>query len=116
MAQRLPHQEGSKAALNEIAASVHSGSYIEPTKQTLAEFTKEWLIAAEPTIQPATHFRTPGTCGCTSYLASARRLLRRVDAGMLNALYAALPADGKQSNGGGGPSPSSVHYVHTILR
>jgi integrase len=42
-------------------------------------------------------------------------LLRRIDAGMLNGLYADLLADGKQSNGGGGLSPRSVPYVHTIV-
>jgi hypothetical protein len=41
--------------------------------------------------------------------------LRRIDAGMLNGLYAELLADGKQSNGGGGLSPRSVRYVHTIV-
>ena len=41
--------------------------------------------------------------------------LRRIDGGMLNALYAQLLADGKQSNGGGGLSPRSVRYVHTIV-
>jgi integrase len=41
--------------------------------------------------------------------------LRRIDAGMLNGLYADLLANGKQSNGGGGLSPRSVRYVHTIV-
>ena len=44
--------------------------------------------------------------------------LRRVDAGMLNALYAALLADGKltTANGGnGGLSARSVRYIHTII-
>ena len=41
--------------------------------------------------------------------------LRRIDGGMLNALYAQLLADVKQSNGGGGLSPRSVRYVHTIV-
>jgi hypothetical protein len=41
--------------------------------------------------------------------------LPRIDAGMLNGLYAALLADGKKSHGGAGLSPRSVHYVHTIL-
>jgi integrase len=44
--------------------------------------------------------------------------LRRVDAGMLNALYAALLAEGKltTANGGsGGLSARSVRYIHTIV-
>jgi hypothetical protein len=46
----------AERALSEIIASVHAGSYIEPTKQTLREFTSEWLAAIEPTIRPATHY------------------------------------------------------------
>jgi integrase len=59
--------------------------------------------------------RTPGTCGCTSYRASARWLC------VASTLACSMPCTphywrtGKQSNGGGGLSPSSVHYVHTIL-
>jgi hypothetical protein len=88
---------------------------VEPTKQTLREFTDEWLAAIVPTIRPATHY---------SYARNMRlhvlpRLgsveLRRIDAGMLNGLYAAMLADGKQSNGGGRLSPRSVSYVHMIL-
>jgi integrase len=41
--------------------------------------------------------------------------LRHIDAGRLNALYAHLLADGKKSNGGGGLSPRSVSYLHTIV-
>jgi integrase len=33
----------------------------------------------------------------------------------MHGLYAELLADGKQSNGGGGRSPRSVRYVHTIV-
>ncbi len=46
----------AERALSEIISSVHAGSYIEPTKQTLREFTSEWLAAIEPTIRPATHY------------------------------------------------------------
>lgn len=41
--------------------------------------------------------------------------LRRIDAGMLNTLYAALLTDGRKSYAGGGLSPRGVQYVHTIL-
>jgi integrase len=34
---------------------------------------------------------------------------------VLNALYAELLASGKRSNGGGGLSPRTVRYIHTIL-
>jgi hypothetical protein len=46
----------AERALSEIIASIHSGSYIESTKQNLSEFVTEWLAAIEPTVRPATHY------------------------------------------------------------
>jgi integrase len=41
--------------------------------------------------------------------------LRRIDAGMLNTLYASLLAEGRKNYAGGGLSPRSVRYIHTIV-
>ena len=105
----------AERALTEIVASLHTGSYIEPTKQTVTDFTKEWLVAIEPTIRPSTHFSYDRNLRLHVLPRLGSVQLRKVDAGMLNGLYAALLADGKQSNGGGGLSPRSVRYVHTIV-
>jgi integrase len=105
----------AERALSEIASSVHSGNYIEPTKQTLAEFIVDWLTAIEPTLRPSTHYSYGRNLRLHVVPQLGAVQLRRIDAGMLNGLYAALLADGKRSNGGGGLSPRSVHYVHTIL-
>jgi len=104
----------AERALTEIVASLHTGSYIEPTKQTVTDFTKEWLVAIEPTIRPSTHFSYDRNLRLHVLPRLGSVQLRKVDAGMLNGLYAALLADGKQSNGGGGLSPRSVRYVHTL--
>jgi integrase len=104
----------AERALSEIAASVHSGTYIEPSKQTLGEFVADWLAAIEPTIRPATHYSYDRNLRL-HVLRLGSVQLRRIDAGMLNGLYAELLADGKQSNGGGGLSPRSVRYIHTIV-
>lgn len=108
----------AERALSEIVASVHAGAYVEPTKQTLTEFVTDWLAAIEPTIRPSTHhsYARNLRLHVLPHLGSVQ--LRRVDAGMLNALYAALLADGKltTANGGsGGLSPRSVRYIHTIV-
>jgi integrase len=108
----------AERALSEIVASVHAGHYLEPTKQTLTDFVTDWLTAIEPTIRPSTHhsYGRNLRLHVLPHLGSVQ--LRRVDAGMLNALYAALLADGKLTNangGAGGLSPRSVRYVHTII-
>ena len=108
----------AERALSEIIASLHAGSYIEPTKQTLREFSTEWLAAIEPTIRPSTRYSYDRNIRLHVLPRLGSVHLRRVDAGMLNALYAALLADGKRTtaNGGnGGLSPRSVRYIHTII-
>ena len=101
----------AEKALGELVNAVHGGTFIEPSKQTFAEYLTEWLAAIEPTIRPATQH---------SYARNVRlhvvpRLggvqLRRLDAAMLNGLYAVLLADGKRSHAGGGLSPRTVRYV-----
>ena len=115
MAQRLPDRRDAERALSEIVASVHGGAYVEPTRQTLKDFTADWLAAIEPTVRPATHYSYARNLRLHVLPQLGPVQLRRLDAGMLNGLYAALLADGKQFNGGGGLSPRSVSYVHTIV-
>jgi integrase len=105
----------AERGLSEIVASLHAGTYVEPTKQTVREYLKDWLAAIEPTIRPSTHYSYARNLRLHVLPRLGSVQLRRVDAGMLNALYAALLADGKQSNGGGGLSPRSVRYIHTIV-
>jgi integrase len=105
----------AERALGEIVASLHAGTYVEPSRQSFAEFVTDWLAAVEPTIRPATLYSYARNLRLHVLPRLGSVQLRRVDAGMLNGLYAALLADGKQSNGGGGLSPKSVRYVHTIV-
>ena len=105
----------AERAMSEMVAALHAGTYLEPTKQTLGDFTKDWLAAIEPTIWPSTHYSYDRNLRLHVLPQLGSVQVRRIDAGMLNGLYALLLADGKQSNGGGGLSPRSVHYVHTIL-
>ncbi len=105
----------AEQALSRLLTSQDDGSYIEPTKQTLAVFVDDWLAAIAPTIRPATLYSYDRNLRLHVLPTLGSVQVRRIDAGMLNALYAQLLADGKQSNGGGGLSARSVRYVHTII-
>lgn len=107
----------AERALSEMVASLHAGTYIEPTKQTLTEFTKEWLIAIEPTIRPSTHHSYDRNLRLHVLPRLGSVELRRIDAGMLNALYAALLANGKRTtaNGGAGGLSSRSVAISTPL-
>jgi integrase len=102
-------------ALSDLVASVHSGGYIEPTKQTFAAFTTEWLAAIQPTIRPATHYSYDRNLRLHVLPRLGSVQLRRIDAGMLNTLYAALLADGRKDYAAGGLSPRTVRYIHAII-
>ncbi len=108
-------KRAAERALSEMISAVHAGTFIEPTSQTLGEHLTEWLAAIEPTIRPATHYSYSRNIRLHVIPRLGSVLLRRVDGGMLNTLYAVLLTDGKRSNGGGGLAPRTVHYIHTIL-
>jgi hypothetical protein len=101
----------AERTMSEIVAAVHAGTYAEPTRQTLGDFVEDWLAAIEPTIRPSTHYSYARNLRLHALPRLGSVQLRRIDAGMLNGLYAELLADGKQSNGGGGLSPRSVRYA-----
>ncbi len=105
----------AEAALAEMVGNVNRGTYVEKTRQTLGEFVGDWLTAIEPTVRPATHYSYSRNLRLhvLPYLGSAP--LVAVDAGALNGLYARLLAEGRKDSEGGGLSPRSVRYVHTIL-
>jgi len=93
---------------------VNKGAYVAKSRQTLAEFTVDWLAAIQPTLRPATHYSYARNLRLhvLPYLGSTP--LAGIDAGALNGLYAALLAGGRQDSKGGGLAPRSVRYVHTI--
>lgn len=105
----------AERALTELLASKQSGSYIEPTKQTFAPFTIEWLAVIKPTLRPATHYSYDRNRRLHVLPQLGSVQLRRIDAGMLNTLYAALLTDGRKDYARGGLSPRTVRYIHTII-
>jgi hypothetical protein len=91
----------AERALTEILASKQAGGYVEPTKQTLSQFTTEWLAAIKPTLRPATHYSYARNLRLHVVPRLGSVQLRRIDAGMLNTLYAALLADGRKDHAWG---------------
>ena len=108
-------RKDAEKELTGILGTLHAGTFVEPSKQTLAEFLDDWLDGVEPTIRAATYHSYERNLKLHVRPRLGSVQLRRVDAGMLNAVYAALLADGTRSHGGGGLSPRTVRYIHTIL-
>jgi integrase len=105
----------AERALPKIVDSLHEGTYVEPTKQTLADFVADWLTAIKPTIRPSTHYSYDRNLKLHVLPQLGSVQLRHIDAGVLNSLYAALLADGRKDYAGGGLSPRTVQYIHAIV-
>jgi integrase len=113
--------------LAEILRELGTGTHVEPTRMTLAEFlTEEWLPARRASLRPSTY---------ESYKRNIRVHVQRRDVGneplqgvapicgvqlqhltpsRLNQFYGELLTNGRRD--GKGLSPRTVRYVHTILR
>jgi hypothetical protein len=92
----------AERALTELLAARDKGAYLEPTKQTLSDFTREWLAAIKPTIRPSTHHSYSRNLQLHVLPQLGSVQLRRIDAGMLNTVYASLLAEGRKNYAGAG--------------
>lgn len=104
----------AERALNEILNRIGSGAYVDPGRQTIAEYLREWLMAIQPTIRRGTwiSYRTNIERHVIPRLGG--RELRQLGGSHLNVLYAQLLEDGR-CDGARGLSPRSVRYTHTIV-
>jgi integrase len=97
-----------------LVDNVGEGTYVEPTKQSVAAFLGEWVATIEPTVRAATLHSYQRNLRLHVEPRIGALKLTQVDAGTLNGLYAELLSAGR-ADGQGGLSPRSVRYVHTIL-
>lgn len=105
----------AQAALTELVGNVNHGTYVTRTRQTVAEFVDEWLAAIAPTVRPATLYSYSRNLRLHVMPYIGALPMVAVDAGTLNGMYAQLLTDGRRDSHGGGLSPRSVIYVHTIM-
>lgn len=97
-----------------LVTLMKSGNYVEPTKQTLAEFLDEWLAFVKPSVSLKTHERYAEIC--TKSIAPligdvtlAKLKTDRIDQALSKAL-----TQGRR-DGKGGLSPRTVHHMRRVL-
>jgi integrase len=110
-------KDEAERALHEVRSAVHRGTYVEPSRVTLAEYLlDEWLPATAP---PRLRYETwhDRKRNLERYVVPriGKVALQDLNATHLNRLYAELLANGR-SSGEGGLSPTSVRRIHAMLR
>jgi integrase len=90
-------REAERARID-LLSKFDRGEYVEPTHQTVADFMADWLRAIEPTIRPSTFesYERNVRNHVITHIGSTR--LTKVDAGVLNGLYALLLSNGRMSS------------------
>ncbi|MDQ6909311.1 MAG: site-specific integrase [Actinomycetota bacterium] len=94
----------------DLLSKFDRGVYVEASQQTLGQFLNDWLAAIEPTVRASTFdsYKRDIRLHVVAHIGSVR--LTKVDAGVLNGLYALLLASGRRrpSRKGAGYSPAVV--------
>ena len=108
-------QEAEEARVT-ILAGLQQGSYVEPSKRTVAGYLlDEWLPAKWATVEPTTwaNYEHQLKSYVVPYLGA--RKLQQLTSAELTAFYAGLLEDGARQTDRG-LSPTSVRNVHAVLR
>ena len=94
----------------DLLSKFDRGEYVEPSRQTVADFLADWLVAIEPTVRPATFdsYRRNIRLHVITHIGTVR--ITKVDAGVLNGLYALLLASGRRP-----PSRKGAGYSSTVI-
>ena len=109
---------GSKRqAQNECArliSEVNVGTYVEPTRTTLAQFLVRWLDDVRTRVTPKTHERYAQICRKNIAPLLGAVVLAKLRPEQISDAYAKALVSGRR-RGKGGLSPRTVRQMHAIL-
>ncbi len=110
-------REAERARVD-LLSKLDRGEYVPPTHQTLGAYLTEWLITIEPTVRQSTFdsYQRNMRLHVIDHVGETK--LARVDAGVLNGLYATLLRSGRRpsSRKGKGHPPTVVDRVVALRR
>jgi integrase len=115
---RFKTRREAERGLTELLGRVGGGTYVEASRETVADFLREWLAAIE-----ARGLR-PNTLSTYRMLAEKHLIprlgsipLQKLSASHLNTAYADMLASGRRNvKRAAGLSPRTVRYAHSVIR
>lgn len=109
-------QKEAQTALRAVLTKLDEGTYIEPSKDTVASFMRSWLDSIRGSgIRPSTFAAYETLAEKHIIPALGATSLQKLTPAMLNAFYGELLDHGRR-DGKGGLSPRTVFYVHATVR
>jgi integrase len=98
-----------------LITEIAGGSYVEPSKTTLAVYLDEWLARIEPSVAPRTFERYQEIARKNLVPLLGQTLLTKLRPEQIAIAYAKALKSGRR-DGAGGLSPRTVHHMHRILK
>jgi integrase len=98
-----------------VISELSGGTYLEPNKTTMAQFLERWLDVVKSKIAPRTHERYVEIVRKNLNPLLGAVVLTKLRSMQISAAYAKALSGGRR-DGRGGLSPSTVRYLHVILK
>jgi len=107
-------KKAAQRALSDALAKLEEGTFVEPSRVTIAEYLSHWLLSIEMELRPRTlaSYRMNVEAHIVPRLGHFR--LQALSPMHIKSFYGELLADGRR-DGSGGLSPRTVQYIGTIL-
>ena len=93
---------------------MNGGSYVEPSRTTLAQFLDRWLKHIKPNVSPRTHERYEQIAIKNIAPLLGAKILSKLQPIDISEAYGKALENGRR-DGKGGLSPRSVHHMHRVL-
>ena len=99
----------------QLIKEIRDGTYLEPSKTTIAAYLDRWLEHIKPLVSPRTHERYGELVTKNLKPLLGAVLLTKLRPMRISEAYAKALSSGRR-NGKGGLAPSTVRYLHVILK
>ena len=100
---------------SKLVTEMAKGSYMEPSKLTLAQFLDQWLTSIEPRVVPRTFERYQEIAHKNLVPLLGQVTLTKLRPDEIAAAYSRALKSGRR-DGSGGLSPRTVHHMHRVLK
>jgi integrase len=98
-----------------LISAINGGTYLEPSKITLAQFFERWLDHMKSQVSPKSHARYSELARKNIAPLLGPVVLTRLRPAQISAAYSKALTEGRR-DGTGGLSPQTVTHIHRVLK
>jgi integrase len=99
-----------------LISAVQAGTYLEPSKTTLAAYLERWLEHISSQVSRKTHERYAGLIKQNIVPLLGAAQLSKLKPAQISAAYAQALVSGRKDDKAGGLSPRTVGHMHRVLK